>query len=72
MELITIGGRAMRKADAVDLPVASLFAEIERLRGDRDELLAALKNARNILKDGGYVYAAAVDTIINKVSAPPG
>lgn len=35
----------------------------------RDLLLARLKDARNILRDGGYVFVSALDRVIADVEA---
>ena len=39
-------------------------SQIASMQDDMDRLVSALRNARNILQDGGYVYAKDIDKLL--------
>jgi hypothetical protein len=38
---------------------------------DVDRLLSCLKNARNILQDGGYLYVKEIDKLLSEFDSVP-
>ena len=47
--------------DCIGDPFAS---QIASMQDDMDRLVSTLRNARNILQDGGYVYVKDIDKLL--------
>ena len=59
-------GFATGHGDTIEDLEAEASAEIKRLHEQRDRAISMLRNARNILESGGYVYVREIDRFLEK------